>query len=86
MLRKKAARNVKKKRKKARKPSLKESVDRITSIFEAHLSKLPVEEQENRVAAFERGVAKASRAKRSATPSRRVHIEDSRVSARVRES
>lgn len=83
---KRASHNVKKKRKKARKPSLKESIDRITSVFEEHLSTLPVEEQEARVAAFERGVARASRAKRSAIPSRQPHSADCRVSARGRES
>jgi hypothetical protein len=81
-----ATRDVKKKRKKAGKPSLKESIDKITSVFEEHLSTLPVEEQEARVAAFERGVARASRAKRSAIPSRRAHSEDYRVSVRARES
>jgi hypothetical protein len=45
---------------------------KITAIFEEYLNNLPVEEREARLEAFERGVAKNSREKRScATPATR---------------
>ena len=45
--------DLKNKRKKIKKRNLKESVERITSILEEHLSNLPVDEQEARIAGFE---------------------------------
>jgi hypothetical protein len=50
--------------KKRKKPSLTESARKVTAILEEHLLTLPVEEREMYVASFERGVLRASRAKR----------------------
>jgi hypothetical protein len=44
-----------------KKPSLKETVDKLTAIAEEHLAKLPEEERERRVAAFSRFVVNPSR-------------------------
>ena len=73
-----------KRRKKRKKPSLEETVRKLVAIAQEHLSKLPEEEQEARVAAFSRLVVTSSRDIR-AKPSRTDDTQGSRVSARARE-
>jgi hypothetical protein len=77
---------VKKKKtpKKRKKPTLEQTARRLTSIAERHLSGLPPEEREARVAAFERAIYKASCAKR-ATRSKNADTPVSRVAAQARE-
>jgi len=75
---------MKKKRKaNKKKPTLKETVEKLAAIAEEHLSKLPEEERDRRVAAFSRIVVNPSRGI-PATPSRNARIRVSRVAARER--
>jgi len=67
-----------------KKISKKEFVDRFTELAVKHLSKLPPEEQETRLTAFERKVATISRDKRP-TPSRTPETPASRLVARAHE-
>jgi hypothetical protein len=75
---------VAKRRKNRKKASLKETVNKLVAIAQEHLSKLPEEEQEARVAAFSRFVLTSSR-DIHAKPSRTDDTQGSRVSARARE-
>ena len=66
-----------------KKPSLKATVDELVAIAERHLSRLPEEEQEARVAAFARVDFTPSRGKR-AKPASSARTRGSRASARGR--
>ena len=67
-----------------KKVSLEESVDRLALIAEKHLSKMPQEEQEERVSAMSRRVFTSRRGNPS-TPARSEYTPECRVSARGRE-
>ena len=67
-----------------KKISKKEFVNRFTKLAMKHLSKLPPEEQEARLTAFERKVATISRDKRP-TPSRTPETPATRLVARAHE-
>jgi hypothetical protein len=72
-----------KKTRNKRKPSLKETVDKLTAIAEDHLSKLPEEDRDERVAAFSRLLIRPCD-DIHATPSRNGDTRPSRVAARER--
>jgi hypothetical protein len=68
---------------KKKRPSLQETVETLARIAEKHLATMPVEEQEERVAALARRVVTLRRDTPS-RPSKKEHKDQSRVSARGR--
>jgi len=71
-------------KKKKKKVSLKKTVETLALIAEEHLSTMPEEEREERVAAMSRRIFTPRRDKLS-TPSKTEHTPEYRVSARARE-
>jgi hypothetical protein len=73
-----------KKTKKKKKLSLKQAARELTSIAEAHLSRLPEEEIEGRISSFERTISRASYRSLS-KPAKNADTRVTQVAARGRE-
>lgn len=71
-------------KKKNKKPSLKQTVEALATIAEEHLSTMPEEEQEERIASLARRTFTRPRGS-SSTPSKTEYTPDCRVFARGRE-
>jgi|HubBroStandDraft_6_1064221.scaffolds.fasta_scaffold108926_2 hypothetical protein len=69
--------------KRTKKLSLEEAAEKLTAIAEGHLAKLPLEEQESRIAAFARVTFEISRGTRAKSSSK-TRTRPSRAVARVR--